>query len=898
MSKSSRAVKLNKCSAWIYGPQVSELNAKFGVGGTMWKDVYESCTKKLASAAMYGDFTPEYVVECAITERRSVIMKKITSKLKECETILDVLLIHSAIINGLGLVLSDQKKIEDSEVSFPATITGIHIFYEHLYESTKKILADKETINIFIKPTDFIKLNDVRSARPTNIVLDYGEAKVIAKYKIINENSEEFDTQIYVHPIKKEMRKCDVSSMSDCTLMFSNIKNMLFKPLAEVITCHCSFFKQKLVKIKNPNNTYRDIKMANKISDGDYKDFSDFHTSFYTPLKPLLIRQYKEDENTCEKKTYLSQLFSNCCSVLYKPVYITPKTNTIDDMMAATKQNILIANSGCRPYAMGQLTVFGTSILNTVNINGACNIPVFFIIDADGQPEKVYDDKYSGPSRQFFSDVIKELLDKDVFIPSNTFFKNQRYELNTKFDVNKLQCYSELPDAVKTADFKEKITKYFFIFVGNLIHFSVINNIELPFKLSRVYILQLFNIINFLAVDPETNALKISSPENLETQLLLISLYLLEKSPESYTKNIFEIFQDPQKLLTDADLIGALDADLSDEDADTRSKGVRMNGRYIINATNTPIYSENKETLFLNVVELLYKTALKDYFEDINSETVVNGDFKKNKYLQNFFGGYNMYKNFNENPTYQLRLPTFNTLSFKHKLGIVRKVDIFLSGFGVTHNIIRDILVPLIRILSFKYGDTEGGDMSPLLLFNSKGTFVNTYITDTSIGATNENSVFNKAIESIERQETNRIINSGTVTKLKIIFMIYRVLLNRGEDISRTFVESYNKKFYNVNTSDNYGNMTDEDYHNEFVKLFLKAWSGSPSISKKGYTVHFQLSKKNLPTAYSCFNNLYINKQYDTTAQLYKDLVIFATEGTNFGEAFTGGKNKKISKKM
>jgi hypothetical protein len=86
--------------------------------------------------------------------------------------------------------------------------------------------------------------------------------------------------------------------------------------------------------------------------------------------------------------------------------------------------------------------------------------------------------------------------------------------------------------------------------------------------------------------------------------------------------------------------------------------------------------------------------------------------------------------------------------------------------------------------------------------------------------------------------------------------------------------------------------MTNEDYHNEFVKLLVKAWSGASSISNKEFILKFNMNYNKLPTTHTCFVTMDFNKPYNTINELYKDLLKLVFEGSNFGEAF-GGKKKK-----
>jgi small subunit ribosomal protein S28e len=74
--------------------------------------------------------------------------------------------------------------------------------------------------------------------------------------------------------------------------------------------------------------------------------------------------------------------------------------------------------------------------------------------------------------------------------------------------------------------------------------------------------------------------------------------------------------------------------------------------------------------------------------------------------------------------------------------------------------------------------------------------------------------------------------------------------------------------------------MTNEEYQNEFLKLLLKSWSGVPSINQGTiYKIHFNITGNGLPSSYTCFNYLTLNKTYTNPLDLYNDLVTFVTEG-------------------
>lgn len=864
----SRKIAPSTCVNWIYGPQVSNLDGKYGLGGDLWLTTYHTCMR--AEEKLYGKFTPKFVYTMVTTPADSKEMfDEIFQSLIESENILNVLLIFSAFINALGILLSPLTTFNATDAK-----KLLYEYYEKIYEETEHMV---ENMDIFVSPEDFKKLHDHRSARPKNIRKAYrGETQLIEGI-VLKKNS-----TTTAHPLNKKLLKCKAKSKIDCTNMFATVKNPLFKPLADVIQCNCSYFKQKLEKLSTPDVTFGKPKLIHSFSNGDIKEIK---TVFQNPnpekKPPIVIKKYV-DGTACDKKTYLSQLFEKTCSVLYKPYYSVPQSDTEEDMIRAALNNDEIAKFGCGSY-LDNLHVFSTPIINNGVQANQSNIPVFFLESIAGQQEKIYLDFYNGPSFQFYTDVLKELLDHKVFIPTDTFFNNQRYELNTKFDVEKLECYKRMPNALKNrSGFKDKITKAFFLFVGNLIHFAVANNLELPFKLSRLYIMKLFNIFDFMEKD-----------NPIEKKLLLISLYLLEKAPSSYTQQILQILQDPEKL-KDPMIVSFLDLDQDDYD-----EGIRMNGYTTLVKDDFPLYNTDTYVMFYNIVDYLYKTALKNYYGDINNESIVDDTFVMNPYLQSLFDGFYYYRSYNTIVKIHMNMPNFTAFNFEEKLSIVRKTDIYLSGFGISYESITATLIENIKI---KHLNPTGEYLivSPLKHFNPDAKYRDAYIKTNDRLENEDSDLLKTKLAEVQRQ-----IGPNYAFQIKLCFYLYRILVNRGRDISKEFIAQYNQKFfdipYDIATTRRHESMSNEDYHNEFVKLLLKAWTGSPTIGAKEYKLVFITAANRLPATHTCFNNMDINKLYASVTDLYKDLVVLVTEGSNFGEALTGGglssrKNKKRSK--
>lgn len=290
----------------------------------------------------------------------------------------------------------------------------------------------------------------------------------------------------------------------------------------------------------------------------------------------------------------------------------------------------------------------------------------------------------------------------------------------------------------------------------------------------------------------------------------------------------------------------------------------------------------------------MYKLAFKHYFGDINSETPFN---TMNTDLNMFFNGFTYVKQFDKPDDTKTFMSGFNFHKdvFSSKLNIIRKADLFLSGFGITHDDIKKILLPSIQLPLILNDAEEGEIMSPLRFFNTDGVFRNSYIPNTSLNSITTNSKIEAITHGLSRE------------RVKFMFLLYNALLNDGKDISKEFISQYNFKFYNVpypnrvSNTTNYGKMTNEDYHNEFVKYLIKAWTGSPALSSNIiYTVDYSPGNFNtagVPTSHTCFNTLHIHRDYgDNAEELYNDLVRFVT-GTNFGELLIMGGKKSRKKR-
>lgn len=459
-------------ATWIYGPQVSEKNNAYVVGGKTWSELYHD--NAIITKNIYGEFNPRYITWLVSSNQyvKKLLVDDAKNALHLCQNILDVLLIHSAFINAFGMVVFAPLDREGTEKN------RISEAFAEIYEATKEILEKADTIRIFISPKEFEKLNHKNVIQPKNIVIHLGSKEAVDERYRLKQGG-------FYHPLTEKMQKCSISLNYD---LFANVQNDIYTPLAKVLSCNCSYLKKQSTPLPHEITT---IKLQYSV----------------TPeaKPPILIRKVKN--------TYLSQLFEKTCILFYKPLEIKSS-----DLQHAVKQNLAILEHKCSAYAIGNLSVFSTPI----GTQTPCNVPVFFIVDntvqVDYSPE---------PSIEFFTGVLQELKDLGVFVP---IANSDRYEIvNTKFDMDKLECYKELPAATKTPELKKEVRDYFFLFVGNILHFAVANNIQLPFKLSLAHVAILFNLIDF--------------SESVQNKLILVSIYLLEKATERFIKGVVDTME-------------------------------------------------------------------------------------------------------------------------------------------------------------------------------------------------------------------------------------------------------------------------------------------------------------------------------------------------------------------
>jgi hypothetical protein len=793
---------------WLENPQLSTVGKPYGLGNpdktSVWKKLMTDCKGSLEeyfSRVKETFYDPEALImaineiiaivnEITVlqNERRPIAEKKISLDEKT-----------NTIMSRLNESLLATANIEEVK----AYLSCLIIAYGLIEETYRFKRATPEVIQLYESQKLYLFMTYATALTILGSKYNADEFLTIDQFKRLTDAN--FKTR---STVKKERappkKKCGVDLLESCSASFGQVMNKEFKVLADMIECHCSFFKQKLVPT-NSALTLFEKKFLNNISSTDISTIKGIYGVQVLDPKPT-IAIHKYPSGTCETKDYLSQLFMKCCSLF--PSQFKPVKETED---AYTTTNLLNTTTGS--YYGGHLNVFQTNI---EGMDQMSTVPVYFV----NEDNAVYYDIYKGPTKQLFNDIFHELLIHKVFVGMTTYFNNLRYVLNLDLNIAKFPFYKDLPASLKTDALKEKLTNYFYLFLGNLMHFAVANNMELPFKLSRAYIVKLFNILDFTT--------------NNDTKMLLISIFLTEQTP-MYTKAVLKLFDNPR-----------------DEEA------------LMVVSTLYDPPGGMKVDNFQNMFNYLFETAYKFYFQDINNDEPI-GDMSLHPRLEYFFKGFTHYREYHHNeerdfkPLKVYDIPVTVGTDVRHAL--IRKLDYYLSGPGLNHATIRERFIPQIR-----------------------------YELDNQLYRfTNLEQIISTIPDNLTDPDTTTFGN----LQQKIVYWLFRILLDKGKNMPEEFKTVLKNKF-------NFENLSDEEYHYEFVKLLLKTWTGVSYINNSTvYKIGFvQLPRsRGLPVTHTCFNELVITRRYSNAEDLYKDLRYLVTEGTNFGEVLAGGCSRCSVKK-
>lgn len=321
--------------------------------------------------------------------------------------------------------------------------------------------------------------------------------------------------------------------------------------LANIILCYCNLLKTK-------------------YKDKNYKDYS----FIISHILPKEARGHIPGFNTKSFGYELTLKNPTKCDISYylnymKSIYIAEK-NKYKSFKALFKKSSMIDT----PYFLGDVH----------RIKDGAYAPQSFL-QLESHEGIRLPAVGPGPVINILDSAAAELLETKLFIENDTLFKGQRYIVNSTKE--------------------EQVLDY--TFIGIFIKFLLINQIKLPFKLSRAYLLKMFRIFDF----------SIGS-NNIYEQLTLITIYILE-SGEHFKNFIFDILKVPE-------ILNKYDDPIS---LDTVT--VMMNHLEQIVKNNRPIYDKNPNKLYKNVIDFLYKNAVIQYFDNKNAT-----DFFKTFYTDVF----------------------------------------------------------------------------------------------------------------------------------------------------------------------------------------------------------------------------------------------------------------------
>jgi hypothetical protein len=377
------------------------------------------------------------------------------------------------------------------------------------------------------------------------------------------------------------------------------------------------------------------------------KDYVNFDTSAKYFSQLIHKKLYDVNESTasgeeCKKQkipSYVSQLFEKVSKIVSTPLpQLSPENKTLDfyEQLDYNEEiysryrpffHTIIKGTDKKKNILSGKRVFGTYIGSDVDPN---------VVIRFHNGKHITLEMGAGPVRQFFREIFQELIEFNIFTSIETPFGTKRYIINKTLDLEKIECIrnylngqrekfvnnSPTPEiAALPKEEKEKlfnktvkptilqtiIIPDFYRYIGNLIHFAVTNNIELPFHISRVYLMMLFSIgyNNTYKIKNETE--KIPYPKLFTDRRFLTSIYLIEN--EGFFKRIiYPILQNPELLNPNSD------KEKIDEYGmfDINNQGLRMNSLNSIKNDREDIllYHENISILLENLQEFIYLNAL------------------------------------------------------------------------------------------------------------------------------------------------------------------------------------------------------------------------------------------------------------------------------------------------
>jgi len=744
-----------------------------------------------------------------------------------------------------------------------------------------------------------------------------------------------------------ETTQCDAENVECGNLLntLAHDKDIIqeIRHFANSLLCDCSWLRTKISKkaiIKNTiltldkdltNQDISDIQVAhafyNKRKEYVYFDSS---TKNFAQLIHQKIQDLPTSEDECEKQkvhSYVSQLFEKVSKTLYTPLpQLSPENKTLDfyeqldyneGIYSRYKpffHNIVTGTSQKRKITYGK-QVFGTYIGSDVDPN---------VVIRFHNGKHITLEMGAGPVRQFFREIFQELIEINIFTSIETPFGTKRYVINKTLDLEKIECIRNYLNSqreifvnnpptpeiaaltneekgktfnktVKPSLLKTTIIPDFYRYIGNLIHFAVTNNIELPFHISRVYLMMLFSIgydTGKYSIQGENNI--IPYPRFFTDRRLVISTYLIEN--EGFFKRIiYPILQNPELLNPTSD------KEKIDEYGmfDIHNPGLRMNSLNIIkkDAEDIFLYNENISILLDNLENFIYLNALSDY----TGYDEENDSLLRTRRVFYFIEGFS--KSYASGDEKIIKLQCRYNNVFKNiadttlKFLSIRKMDVYLSGMGLSLKNVKDTLLPNISFM-------------------------------TGYGSPTYSALRNGGIKLPTEEECRDFTVPDSIKYTnrgdRICYWMFRILLNGGYQIHTLLAKELDIEFRKeIESSNNYKewsvvmDMGSERkfYYLEFIKRLLEFWSGIGYIdSTRTYVINVgSYFTRQLPISHTCTRVLDITREYadipegvdkpPPLIEFYTDLVTsILSAGKSFslvgGKRNTKNKIKKLKAKQ
>lgn len=450
---------------------------------------------------------------------------------------------------------------------------------------------------------------------------------------------------------------CIADENKECVAAFNSIpKEAVLYPLANSIKCFCNLLRTHVTivdvsQIDDPIQINYHFRDINKVSEQDFKNIS-FDLSNQVIVEPFdtVDIELKSQENCVNNPMfYLNQIKEK----YFDPYFLHNRKNH--------QQLDLIFKSNIRQLR----TLYNQTTREREYIMDPPFIIKFYKLNDEKQ--KIYDKVIGpGPIVNLFDDIAQELITSNIFISKESIFGTERYVINPS-------------------------KKYDFDYIGRLFRFLLINRIRIPYKLSRAYICKLFGLCKFD-----------SNTKNIYEQLILITIYMLETGTD-FKKLIVQIFQNPELLNNETFC----------ENSGVFSYPAHMNDYGDIVSEDREIYNNDENVLLYNMVQFLYRNAIKEYFDNENSI-----EFFKH------FGEVQMFKDYVDNIGWSGA--SYNTLAFP-----IPKLDIYISGAAISMDDIKNILIPKIQIhikpTASKQQLNRHYELLIEVLINSTNYFSNTF---------------------------------------------------------------------------------------------------------------------------------------------------------------------------